>query len=252
MDLFEGILIIAVGFIAGFLNTIAGGGSLITLPVLIFMGLPPAVANGTNRIAIFSQNIFGVLGYKSKGVSAFPYSLWLGISALFGAVIGARIAVDISGELFNRILAIVLIIAVIFPLFNRGEKYGDQQTERLSPGYQIFGIVIFFFIGIYGGFIQAGVGFIIISALTMINKFTLVKTNSAKVFVVLVYTISALTIFIVEGKINWMFGIVLAIGNSTGSWIASRMSVKKGDNWIKWFIFITVIVMAIKLWFFDR
>jgi len=252
MNWIEAIVIIIVGFIAGFLNTIAGGGSLITLPVLIFMGLPPAVANGTNRIAIFSQNIFGVLGYKSKGVSAFPYSLWLGISALFGAVIGARIAVDISGELFNRILAIVLIIAVIFPLFNRAEKYGDQQTERLSPGYQIFGIVIFFFIGIYGGFIQAGVGFIIISALTMINKFTLVKTNSAKVFVVLVYTISALTIFIVEGKINWMFGIVLAIGNSTGSWIASRMSVKKGDSWIRWFIFITVIVMAIKLWFFDR
>ncbi len=252
MNWTEAVIIICVGFLAGFINTVAGGGSLITLPVLIFMGLPPAVANGTNRIAIFSQNIFGVLGYKSKGVTAFPYSIWLGLSALLGAVIGARIAVDISGELFNRILAIVLIIAVIFPLLNSRKKSGGQHVERISPKYQIIGIVIFFFIGIYGGFIQAGVGFIIISALTMINKFTLVKTNSAKVFVVLVYTISALAIFIIEGKINWKFGIVLAIGNSSGSWIASRLSVKKGDKWIRWFIFLTVIIMAIKLWFFDR
>jgi len=252
MDLFEGFLIIAVGFIAGFLNTVAGGGSLITLPVLIFMGLPPAVANGTNRIAIFSQNIFGVLGFKSKGVSAFPYSIWLSLTALLGAVIGAKIAVDISGELFNRILAIVLIIAVLYPLINHQKKEGHAPEERMSTKYQVLGVISFFFIGIYGGFIQAGVGFIIISALSLINRFSLVKTNSAKVFVIMIYTISALVIFILEGKIDWMFGIVLAIGNSSGSWIASRLSVKKGDNWIRGIIIITVIVLAVKLWFFNR
>ena len=99
MDFIDSIIIITVGYVAGFINTVAGGGSLITLPVLIFMGLPPAVANGTNRIAIFSQNIFGVLGFRSKGVSAFPYSIWLGLSALVGAIIGAQIAIDIPGEL---------------------------------------------------------------------------------------------------------------------------------------------------------
>lgn len=252
MEFYEGIIIVTVGFIAGFLNTVAGGGSLIALPVLIFMGLPPAVANGTNRIAIFSQNVFGVLGFKSKGVSAFPYSLWLGISALFGAIIGAKIAVDISGELFNRILAIVLIVAVLYPIINQRNKSGVHSGERMSAKYQVMGMITFFFIGIYGGFIQAGVGFIIISALTFINKFSLVKTNSAKVFVVMVYTISALIVFILEGKINWTFGIVLAVGNSAGSWVASRMSVKKGDKWIRWFIIITVIALAVKLWFFDR
>ena len=249
MDWIEALIIIGVGYIAGFLNTVAGGGSLITLPVLIFMGLPPNVANGTNRIAIFSQNIFGVLGFKSKGVSAFPYSLWLGISALFGAILGARIAIDIPGELFNRILAAVLVIAVLYPLFGKDGSAGGN-SERMDRKHVVIGIISFFFIGIYGGFIQAGVGFIIIAALTSINKFTLVKTNSAKVFVVLVYTLSALTVFIIEGKINWFFGIILAVGNSAGSWTASRMSVKKGDKWIKGFIIITVIALAIKLWFF--
>ncbi len=250
MDYLDIIILVIVGYAAGFLNTVAGGGSLITLPVLIFLGLPPAVANGTNRIAIFSQNVFGVLGFKSKGVSALPYSLWLGLSALAGAVIGAKIAVDISGELFNRILAVVLILAVLYPLFgHQGRQQG--MGERVSEKYIFIGIITFFFIGIYGGFIQAGVGFIIISALTLINRFTLVKTNSAKVFVILVYTISALAVFIMEGKINWLFGIVLAIGNSTGSWTASRFSVKKGDEWIRWFIIITVVVLAVKLWFFE-
>ncbi len=250
MDWLDALLIIFTGFVAGFLNTIAGGGSLITLPVLIFMGLPPAVANGTNRIAIFSQNIFGVLGFKSKGVSAFPYSLWLGISALAGAVIGAKIAIDISGELFNRILAIVLVLAVLFPLFYRNPD-PESYSERLTLKYRVTGITVFFFIGIYGGFIQAGVGFLIISALTLINRFSLVKTNSAKVFVVLIYTVSALGVFILEDKINWWYGIVLALGNSSGSWIASRYSVSKGDKWVRGFIIITVLALAIKLWFFN-
>jgi len=93
--MFDFFLILLAGLTGGFLNTVAGGGSLITLPVLIFMGLPSSVANATNRVAIILQTIFAVSGFKSKGVSTFPYSLYLGISALFGATIGARLAVDI-------------------------------------------------------------------------------------------------------------------------------------------------------------
>jgi len=250
MEWFEVFFIIAIGFIAGFLNTIAGGGSLITLPILIFLGLPPAVANGTNRIAIFSQNIFGVLGFRSKGVSDFPYSIWLGLSAFLGAIIGAKIAIDIPGDLFNKILAVLIVVMVLFPILRNKKKGVANVAERKGIKFQAIGVITFFFIGIYGGFIQAGVGFIIIAALTMINRLSLVKTNSIKVFVVLIYTISALFIFIMEGKINWWYGLTLAVGNSTGSWIASRMSVKKGDNWVRWFIIVTVIGLAVKLWFF--
>ena len=131
MNWHEPLLIISIGFIAGFINTVAGGGSLLTMPVLIFLGLPPAVANGTNRVAILAQNIFGVAGFKSKGVSAFPYSIWLAISALLGAIIGAWIAVDIRDDLFNKILAVVIVIAVIFSVFNPKRKQEDI-SERMS------------------------------------------------------------------------------------------------------------------------
>lgn len=250
MNWYEPILIITIGFIAGFINTVAGGGSLLTMPFLIFLGLPPAVANGTNRIAIVAQNIFGVAGFQSKGVSAFPYSIWLAVSSLIGAVIGAKIAVDIQDEIFNKILAVVIVVVVVFSSFNATGKAGGQE-ERMSFKYQLVGFITFFFIGIYGGFIQAGVGFLIMATLSGLNRYSLVKTNSAKAFIVLVYTIAALSVFIIEGKINWMYGITLAIGNSAGAWIASRWSVKKGDKWVQRILIAAVIIFAIKLWFFT-
>ena len=244
------LILIPVGIIAGFINTVAGGGSLLSLPTLIFLGLPPAVANGTNRVALFMQNISGVAGFKSKGVSVFPYSLWLGISARFGAIIGAKVSVELDDKTFNQIIAIVMVGVVLLTVFN-GRSKAKQMAEDLSKKAQVIGIISFFFVGIYGGFIQAGVGFIILGSLTYINKLSLVRANSVKVFVVLIYTISALAVFIIEDKIDWLYGLVLAIGNMTGAWIASRWSVEKGDVWIKRFLIVTVSIMAIKLWFYN-
>ena len=245
----ELLYLIFIGFITGTINTLAGGGSLLTLPILIFLGLPPTVANGTNRIAILIQNIFGNAGYKSKGVSAYPYSLYLGISALLGAIIGAQIAIDIKGALFNKILAVVMLLVVVFIVAK--PKKLKNLPERLTGKYLWLGIIVFFFIGIYGGFIQAGTGFLILMALTSINRFSLIKSNAAKTLVVLIYSISALTIFAYYDKVNWQYGLSLALGGAIGAWLASRWSVKKGDNLIKIFLIIIVIIMAVKLWFFD-
>lgn len=241
--------LIGIGFIAGFINILAGGGSLLTLPILIFLGLPPNVANGTNRIAIIIQNIFSVAGFKSKGVSDFPFTGWVAVSAFFGAIIGANIAVDISGDLFNKILAIIMVMVVIYMLFN--PRIDPNITkERIKGKYFWFSIITFFFIGIYGGFIQAGVGFLIILALSGINHFTLVKSNAIKVFVALIYNLSAIAIFIYADVINWKYGLYLSIGNALGGWISSRWQVKKGDGFIRTFLIVMIVVLAIKLWFF--
>lgn len=242
------IILMAAGVFAGFINTVAGGGSLLTLPLMIFMGLPSNVANATNRVAIFSQNAFSVAGFRSKGVSVFPYAFWLAGTAIVGSVIGAQFAMDIKGELFNRILAIIMIAVLFLTIFRPGKKVAGQ--EKMTPKDQIIGAVTFFFVGIYGGFIQAGVGFIIIAALTNINALSLAKTNSIKVFVAFIYTIAALGVFIYQDMINWPYGLTLAVGNSTGGWIASRWSADKEDKWIRVILVVTVTIMAIKLWFF--
>lgn len=245
----ELVLLVIAGFAAGFINTLAGGGSLLTLPMLIFIGLPPNVANGTNRIAIILQNFSAVMGFKSKGVSTFPFNVYLGISALIGALIGAQIAVDIRGEVFNRILAVIMIIVVVIIVFKPKMDLANME-ERLTGKQLWLGIIAFFFFGIYGGFINAGLGFIILLFLHYVNKMTLVRSNATKVAVVLIYTLGALVVFILNDKIHWKIGLILSIGNASGAWLASRWSVKKGDKAIKIFLFVMVVVMAVKLWFF--
>jgi len=243
------ILLIVVGFAVGFINTIAGGGTLLSLPVLIFLGLPPNVANGTNRVAIIIQTAFATAGFKSKGVTTFPFNVYLGTSALLGAIIGARIAVDIDGAVFNKILAVIMI-AVVLIIFFKPEINLKDVNERLTGKYLWLGMLTFFIFGIYGGFINAGIGFIIILFLHFFNHMSLVRANATKVAVVCMYTLSALVVFILNDKVNWVIGFVLAIGNASGAWIASRVSVSKGDGFIKTFLLVVVGIMAIKLWFF--
>lgn len=244
------LLLIGVGFVVGFINTVAGGASLISLPVLIFLGLPPAVANGTNRVAIVLQTAIAVAGFRSKGVSTFPFNVYLGLSALVGSVLGAYIAVDIKGETFNRILAIIMVVVVLIIIFKPRVSVAELG-ERITGKYLWIGILAFFFIGIYGGFINAGIGFIIIIFLHYVHRLSLVRTNATKVAVVFIYTLAALAVFAFNDKVIWEVGLVLALGNGLGAWFSSRISVDKGDGYIKLFLIGMVLVMAVKLWFFT-
>lgn len=243
-------LLVVVGFVVGFINTVAGGASLISLPVLIFLGLPPAVANGTNRVAIVLQTATAVAGFRSKGVSTFPFNVYLGISALLGSLIGASIAVDIKGETFNRILAIIMVAVVVLIVFKPRINVAELQ-ERITGKYLWMGCVAFFFVGIYGGFINAGIGFVIILFLHYVNRMNLVRVNATKVAVVFIYTLAALAVFIWNDKVIWQVGLVLAVGNMLGAWFSSRISVKKGDGFIKIFLVVMVLAMAVRLWFFT-
>lgn len=243
------LLLIVIGILTGVINTLAGGGSLITLPILIFLGLPPSVANGTNRIAILIQSIVTAAGFRSKGVKTFPFSWYLGASATIGAIIGAQIAIDIKGETFNKILAIIMVLVVFYLVLNR-KSSAQSILERATGKHLWISTIAFFFIGIYGGFIQAGTGFMMLLVLSGINQFTLVKSNAIKIVVTGIYTIAAVIIFFINDKINWQFGLILACGNALGGWFASRWSVNKGDKWIKLVLVIMVMALAIKLWFY--
>ncbi len=246
----ELVLLVFIGLITGVINTLAGGGSLLTLPMLIFLGLPPSVANGTNRIAILIQSIVTNAGFRSKGVNTYPFSIYFGISATIGAIIGAKMAVEIDGDLFNKILAIIMVVVVAYLVFNRKAKLEDL-VERVSGKHLWTSIILFFFVGIYGGFIQAGVGFLMLLVLSGVNRFSLVKSNALKIVITGIYTVFAVVIFVMNDKVNWEYGLILAFGNAIGGWFASRWSVSKGDGLVKIFLVIMVIIMAIKLWFFT-
>ena len=249
IDLVQFVFLIVVGILAGAINTLAGGGSLLTLPILIFMGLPPNVANATNRIGIVFQAFVGTAGYRSKGVSNFPFNLYLGVAALAGSLIGAQIAVDISGAIFNKVLAVIMLIVVAIIVFKPKTK-SLNLSERLTGKYLFYSIVGFFLIGIYGGFINAGIGFVIILFLNNVNRLMLIKTNATKVSVVFIYTAGALAVFAYNGTVDWMVGLVLGLGTSLGAWWSSRWSVDRGEGVIKIAMIIMVSLMSVKLWFF--
>ncbi len=246
----ELILLAFIGLVTGVINTLAGGGSLLTLPMLIFLGLPPSVANGTNRVAILIQSIVTNAGFRSKGINTYPFSIYFGISATLGAILGAQLAIEIDGALFNKILAIIMVVVVAYLVLNRKSTLEDL-AERVSGKHLWTSIILFFFVGIYGGFIQAGVGFLMLLVLSGINRFSLVKSNALKIVITGIYTVFAVIIFYLNDKINWEYGLILAAGNALGGWFASRWSVNKGDGLVKIFLVIMVIIMAIKLWFFT-
>jgi len=226
------------------MNVMAGGGSTLTLPTLIFLGLDSALANGTNRVAIIIQNIFAVYSFKREKYQKFKLSLKMALFTLPGAVAGAIVAVKISDQTFQTILGIVMIGIIISMVIPRSKiEYSNSDNEKISPWVYISML----FIGFYGGFIQVGVGFIIMAALHYLLKLNLVYVNMHKVFIVFIYTIPAIIIFIYTNNINWELGLSLAAGNALGGWWAAKFSVKKGEGIIRIILIIAVLIMSLKL-----
>jgi hypothetical protein len=247
-------LLAAIGIVAGILNVVAGGGSLLTLPTMIFMGLPEAVANGTNRLAIFAQNISAVSGFQKQGFSNFKLSATLALAAIPGAVMGAYMGAVIRGTLFNRILALVMIAAIVWMFLeerfkkSKAPQRSSTPPPSLSRARAIGGHLGMVAVGFYGGFIQAGVGFLLIAVLNTMSL-DLVRVNMHKVFIVASFTLIALIVFILHGKVWWIPGFCLAIGNSLGGWIGSQLAVARGEAFIRKILHIALAAMAIKLLF---
>ena len=226
------------------MNVTAGGGSTLTLPTLIFLGLDSAAANGTNRVAIFIQNIFAVISFKREKYFRLKTSLKLSILTLPGAFAGAILAVNISDNLFQKILGIVMIgiiISLIIP--KKKSEFSNDHNGNIS--WKVYLSMIG--IGFYGGFIQVGVGFIIMAAIQNLMKLNLVFVNMHKVFIVLLYTVPALTIFILSGDVDWILGLSLAAGNAIGGWWAAKFSVKKGEKMIRYVLIAAILIMSLKL-----
>lgn len=238
--------IIGIGFFAGFINTLAGSGSLLTLPLLMFLGLDANIANGTNRIAILLQNLVGVSSFKQQKVFEWKQGIWLSIPAVIGSIIGAAIAVDINERIMKYTIASLLIVMFFLILLkpNRWLK-GKGGTDKDKPG--IFQIIIFFFIGMYGGFIQAGVGFFLLAGLVLGVGMDLVKANAIKVLIVFFYTLFALAVFIYFDQVNFKIGLILAIGNMLGALVGSRVGVSWGPKFVRILLLFTLFIAALNL-----
>src|SRR3989339_1214526 len=235
------LLLYVVGIVAGVLNVMAGGGSAITLPMLIFLGLDSPLANGTNRLAVFIQCIATVISFRREKYSDFKTSMRLAACALPGAVLGAVMAVKMDSLLFQKVLGIFILVMVATVLFPKSAN----RIGETSGGWLIYPVMLV--IGFIGGLHQVGIGFFMIAALRHLMNMDLVRINMHKAAVFFIYTIPAMAVFAMTGNIDWTLGFVLAAGNATGGWWAAKISVRRGEKVIRIVLVIAMVIMAIKL-----
>ncbi len=246
------LLLFAAGLVAGTVNVIAGGGSFLTLPVLIFLGLPPGIANGTNRVGILLQNVAAVWSFRRHGYFDRSALAWAGLPALLGGALGAWLALWISDRAFQQVLAVLMVAVTLWTLWSSHREAGppkpgggeSPQSPAGSPWLLGAG---FFAVGIYGGFIQAGVGYLVL-AVTTAAGLDLVRGNVVKVLAVLCMTAQALLIFAWQGRVDWLLGLCLAAGTILGGLLGARLTVLKGHRWLRRAVTATIVVFAVKLW----
>lgn len=248
MELSNILLLALVGVLAGWLNVMAGGGSLLTVPVMLFMGVPGPVANGTNRIAILAQNIVAVGTFRRRGFSDFRLSMSLAGAAALGALAGASLGVHLAGEWFERVLALVMIAVML--LMATSHDRPRPAAGECRARHLLLGHVLMVGAGFWGGFIQVGVGFILMPILHRVMGLDLIRVNMHKVFIVLVYTVVALAVFASQLELLWWTGVGLAIGNAIGGWLGAHTTVSHGERFIRQVLYLALAAFIIKLLLF--
>ena len=245
IDFIQLVVLFISGTLVGFINVLAGGGSLLSLPLLIFLGLPPTVANGTNRIAILMQNSVAIYGFHRFRVIPWQISFLSASVAFVGAIIGATYAIDISDVVFKRLLAAVIIIVMTIIIIDPAQRIQHSDKPLTGLGRMTY-MLAFFGVGLYGGFIQAGVGFQVIIVMLMAG-YNLVVANAVKVFVIFCFTMAAVVVFILNDKVDFALGVTLGLGNALGGFLATKVAVKKGHTWIRIFLIVVGVAFSGKL-----
>ena len=235
-----------MGFVAGALNVVAGGGSFLTLPLLILLGLPHNVANGTNRLAILIQTAGATAAFRRAKVIPASVMVRLGAAAIVGAGLGSALAVQVGEAAFLRFLSIVMVLFTLFPLLQRGAAAVSKPAAapRVGPGL----LAAFVVVGFYGGFVQAGVGFLSLGATNWVG-YGLVAGNAIKVACIFLFSIVSLAVFAANGMVDWGLGLALAVGTFSGALVGARLTLAAGDRVLRFVVMAATLGFAVALWF---
>lgn len=241
MSIAEIIALIIAGVAVGFINTLAGGGSIISLSLLMFLGLPPTVANGTNRIAIALQTISATVNFKRKQVLDYKKGIRLAIPTLIGALVGSLLASEIEEGTFEKAIAVILVIMVVF-IFVNPDRWINNKEDLIAKKPGVWQYLVFFALGIYGGFIHVGIGYFLLTAIVWGVGYNLVYANALKIFIVMIYVPVSLLVFMYNDQVNYLYGFTLSIGNVIGALVASNYAVEKGAKFVR---VVIVIIVAL-------
>ena len=238
------LILVVAGFIAGVVNTIAGGGSFLTLPALMLFGLDPKVANGTNRVAVLFSSGAAVATFHKHGHLDRKLANRLTLPTILGVPVGALFAIYLPSAAFEPVFGAIFLCMAIVLMLNPKRI---METGSMTVGSDRSIWSVFFGIGIYVGFIQAGMGILVLLAMSLLTTSDLVASNAVKNWIAFSVTLVATVVFAVYGLIDWLPGLVMAIGNLLGGFIGARLAIKKGNRLIFGFLIVVMVATGIKL-----
>jgi uncharacterized membrane protein YfcA len=242
---FEHVLVLLLGGVfAGVVNTLAGGGSFLTVPLLVMVGLPPTVANATNRVGVLFQSFAALGGFRQEGVAGFGSAAAVLPATLLGSWLGSVFASRVSDEVFGPLFGVIMLAAL--PIILMNPKPRDAPHAPRPSALQH---LVYFGVGLYGGAIQAGIGIPLLLALVSLGGLDLVRGNQVKVALVGALTMVALAQFVYAGKVVWSYGLILALGTSVGAYASSRVGARVGPKLIRPVLALAVIGLSLRLLF---
>ncbi len=248
MDIYQYIIAIVGGAIAGVINTLAGSGSAITLTILTeVMGLPPNVANGTNRVGIVAQSWAGSIAFYKNGKLSFKRSWLYILLTVLGAIAGVITAVYVSNEQFANVFK-VLMVLMLFVILVKPKRWLRETDATKTINYGL-AIPLYLALGFYGGFIQMGMGVFFLATMVLVSHYNIIDANAVKSLVVAIYTIVVIAIFQWKGLIDWKIGAIMAIGQTFGGWFTAAYASKypTADIWAYRMLVAVVIFAILKL-----
>lgn len=240
----EIVLLLASGVLVGIINTLGGGGSVITMSLFMAMGMPIGVANGTNRIAVLLQNFSATVAFLRKGMLHVRSGVLLSLPAIFGNIFGAMVATKVDESVFKICLSVVLAIILIYLLLG---KDNEQVTGGHGLKIKWWHYLVFFIVGFYGGYIYIGLGFLILAVAIWTMKLDIITANVIKGFVIFLSTPFALAVFIYNGQVEWMAGLLHGVGNIFGALLASHWAMSWGVKFVRWFTLFIIVVFFVDL-----
>lgn len=240
MTLWEAVLLVLGGLTAGVVNTMAGGGSALTVPLLVLAGVPGTEANGSNRVGVLTSNGAALLAFRRSGVDGLEGAAPILVPTVVGSLIGSFGISQLADDTFETVFGLLLIPIIILTIFK------PKPAVGADPWPTAITAAVFFAIGLYGGAFQAGVGLVLLAALTRAG-YDLVRANSVKVLINLVVTIIALPVFILQGKVAWVPAVILAAGFMAGGWAGAKLAVKGGERIVRIFMVAAALALAARL-----
>ncbi len=234
-------LLIAAGMLAAVANTLAGGGSIITLPLLLALGFDASTANGTNRVGILVQNLVAVVLYARRDLLTFGPVLRHAAWASLGALAGASLAVELPTFWILKLLGCALLLLAA-SLWLRPKAW----LQPRPPARLWIQALLMFCVGVYGGLIQAGVGFLLLAVLVFAAGQDVLKANALKVAVVLAYSLCALPLFAAAAQVDWQAGAYLAVGHALGAAVGTWFNRPRWLGWVRVLLLVAALGAALR------